>query len=123
MTKVRKKLQFLKLTEKQIERAILEYLVVVKKIKCWKQNNGNFSVGNRYIKTCIDHMGNSVSGIPDICGYLPNGKALYIEVKRPKGKPTELQKHFLDNARESNCSVLVAHSVEEVIQFLKEEGF
>lgn len=76
--------------------------------------------------------GAAPSGFPDITGVLPGGRALYIEVKAPQwrrlnnanravversaGEPSRDQLHFLDAMHEAGALVMVAWSVEEVIE-------
>jgi len=109
-------------TEKQIEREILAYLEL-RTITSWKQNNGCLKAGDRFVKFFMDAKGKSIKGMPDIAGYLPNGRALYIEVKRPKKYPTPEQRAFIINAQESGCLAFIAHSVQEVHEVLLEEGY
>ena len=100
-------------TEKQIERNILSYLAL-KKITAWKQNNGCLKVGDRFVRFFIDHNGKSIKGIPDIAGYLPDGRALFIEVKKPGKYPSKDQKAFLENAKKSGCVAFVARDISDV---------
>lgn len=109
-------------SEKQIECAILEYLQLIN-ITAWKQNSGCLKVENRFVRFATDARGRSVKGISDIPGYLPGGRALYIEVKRPGKYPTPDQKAFLKNAKESGCLAFVARSVQDVTDRLVKEGY
>lgn len=60
-----------------------------------------------------------VMGIPDFCGlYL--GRPLYIEAKRPGGKPTEVQNERHKEIRLAGGLVFVITSVEELEQALKQ---
>ena len=55
----------------------------------------------------------SKKGVPDICMvYL--GKPIFLEVKRPGGKPTELQEYNIKKIREAGGVAEVVHSWEEV---------
>jgi len=53
-------------------------------------------------------------GIPDICGYRKDGKAIFVEVKTGKDKLSEAQKHFLSEAEKAGCIVIVAENIEQV---------
>ena len=101
--------------EKGIERSILEYLAY-RRIFCYKQNNSSFLIGTRFVRAFKNASGNSVCGIPDIAGYMPDGRALFIEVKRPGGKPTPDQKIFIEKAQKAGCLAFFAYSLEDVIE-------
>lgn len=106
-------------SEKEIEREILQYLHLVK-WQAWKQNNGAYQVGNRFVRSFIDHQGKSIKGLPDIAGYTPLGTAFYIEVKRPGKYPTKEQKNFILNAEEAGCLAFVARGVGDVEERIKQ---
>jgi len=57
-------------------------------------------------------------GIPDIIACY-NGKYLAIEVKKPGGKPTELQVWNLEEIRKSGGVAILAYSWAEVEHTLK----
>ena len=59
-------------------------------------------------------------GSSDIVGTLPNGRSLYIEVKRPTGRLTEAQKEFLARAHMAGALAFEARSVEEVDKRIRE---
>lgn len=59
----------------------------------------------------------TTNGIPDLLA-MKNGTAIFIEVKRPGQKPTELQKYRHKELRENGFIVLVITSVEELNQYL-----
>lgn len=61
----------------------------------------------------ITTMGFSRKGTADIIGCLPNGRFLAVEVKRPRLKPTELQKEWLDEKLRLGGVCFVAYSVED----------
>lgn len=57
-----------------------------------------------------------IPGQSDLCGHRPgDGRAWYIEVKRPGEKPRENQERFLRQMRDSGALAGVAHSVEEAV--------
>lgn len=90
--------------EKTIERQIRNYL---DKIGAW------------HIKT----HGNMFSraGTPDIVACL-NGRFVAIEVKRPKGVISELQKANIELIKRAGGVAFIAYSVEEVKRVLQNEG-
>lgn len=59
------------------------------------------------------------NGFSDLFGVLPGGKAIFIEVKTPKGKPSEAQIRFLEAVRRLGCPAGVARSMEDVIKIIK----
>lgn len=57
-----------------------------------------------------------IPGQSDLCGHRPgDGRAFYIEVKKPGGKPRENQERFLQAMCDSGALAGVAHSVEEAV--------
>lgn len=55
-------------------------------------------------------------GQSDLCGHRTgDGRAFYIEVKKPGGKPRENQSRFLQAMRDSGALAGVAHSVDEAV--------
>ena len=57
-----------------------------------------------------------IPGQSDLCGHRPvDGRAWYIEVKKPGEKPRENQERFLRQMRDSGALAGVAHSVEEAV--------
>ena len=60
-------------------------------------------------------------GQSDLCGHRPgDGRAFYIEVKKPGEKPRDNQERFLQAMRNSGALAGVAHSVEEAVGILSE---
>ena len=60
-------------------------------------------------------------GQSDLCGHRPwDGRAWYIEVKKPGEKPRDNQERFLQAMRNSGALAGVAHSVEEAVGILSE---
>lgn len=57
-----------------------------------------------------------IPGQSDLCGHRPgDGRAFYIEIKKPGEKPRENQERFLRQMRDSGAMAGVAHSVEEAV--------
>jgi hypothetical protein len=108
-------------TEAAVLSAILRALRLHPAVKhAWRQNTGAFVVGEeagakRYFRS-------GPKGSPDIHGYLRDGRALFIEVKRPSGRITPEQQSFINDAAGAGCVALVARSVSEVWERLDEES-
>ena len=62
----------------------------------------------------------SPRGIPDIIGIY-RGKFLAVEIKKPRGKLTELQQIFLDRVKNEGGLSVCVHSCEELADFLEKE--
>lgn len=82
----------------------------------------NHTVGQFYTKygalINVGHQGES-----DITGHrISDGRALYIEVKLPGEYPRQNQQAFLNAMRKSGALAGVAHSVEEALAIVNEEG-
>ena len=63
-----------------------------------------------------------IAGIPDRC-FLRDGRAYFIEVKRPKGRLSESQSAMFPKIEAAGCPVAVCRSVEDVEAALLEWGF
>lgn len=112
----------IKIPENQVQRAILQFLTV-HKIFCWRVNNGAMKIDKRYIKFVTDVNGDAVHGIPDICGVLPDGRALFIEVKNSTTLKMSLaQEEFITKADKNGAIAFVANSVDMVAEHLKGYG-
>ena len=64
------------------------------------------------------------SGVPDLLivrNREAHGEALWVEVKGD-GEVTRLQAHTIGQLRRVGCRVLVARSVDDVLNFLNEEN-
>lgn len=105
--------------EAPIQRQILSYLALVPGVRAWRVNSGTCPRSNIRM---------APEGTPDICGYLPDGRALFIEVKPPGWKPERkaererwaIQSAFLEDATSAGCLAFCAHSVEEVSALIME---
>ena len=91
------------MTEKAIVNSILRYLNSLPQCRAEKTWGGGY--GN--------------AGKPDITGCL-KGRRFELEVKKPGGKPTPLQKVTLEQWKEAGAIVAVVHSVDEVKEIMKE---
>ena len=99
----------MKLLEKDIQRAILDYLAY-RKIFAWaNKTQGTFDPVRKVFRA-----GTTAKGIPDILGILPGGRFLGIEVKRKGNYASPDQKDFIARAEALNAACFVAYSVEDV---------
>lgn len=55
------------------------------------------------------------SGIPDLLVLVPGGKAIFIEVKKPGGKPSKLQEYYIAQLRLLGFTAFWSNSVEDVV--------
>lgn len=53
--------------------------------------------------------------------YMLNGKAVFVELKAPGKKPTDLQLRFLDRARQNGFSANWFDNAAKAIAWLKQE--
>lgn len=103
-------------SESQIQASILQWLSYQgTDVMAWRQNAGMVFRQDKTGKTHGVRLG--IMGISDIIGIW-KGKPLAIEVKKPKNKPTVYQEDFLKRFREAGGLALVAHSLEEVQEYL-----
>ena len=81
-------------------------------IEAWRNNNQAVYDPSRKVfrkppKGCI-------KGVPDVAGYFADGKAIFIECKKPGGKVSKEQKEFIRKAQGSGCFAMVADNVVDV---------
>lgn len=108
--------------ESPILKDILHFLAMSGVCIAWRANTGAVRIPQVGKKDRFVRFG--IAGMSDIQGFMIDGRALFIEVKRPGKKPTALQMAFLDNATRHECVALWADSVDAVIeQFKKKWGY
>lgn len=61
-------------------------------------------------------------GFSDLFGVLPGGRAIFLEVKAPSGKPTEAQVNFIEQMQRLGAAAGVTRSIEDAIAICKERG-
>ena len=59
-------------------------------------------------------------GVSDLGATMPGGFALWIEVKKPGGKIGPGQQEFIDYQRSQGACAMIARSVDDVIEAIKE---
>lgn len=62
---------------------------------------------------------NPLAGFPDTSGVTQKGKFWVAEIKRPKNKPTDLQRSWLKLFEDSQCLTAVLTNYDEMIAFIK----
>jgi len=105
-----------KMKESQIQKSILDYLQILEnqnKAYVVRTSSGAVTTDTgRYFKT-------GKAGCPDIL-FLFMGKYIGLEVKIPKGKQSENQKHAEDKIQRAGGFYRIVTSVQDTIDVLKE---
>lgn len=101
----------MKITEKDIQTQILQWLRYQPNVFCWRQNAGmaiNEHKGRKHVWRSSD-----AEGISDIIGVW-GSLAFAIEVKKKPNKPTPKQEMFIENFCRAGGLAFVAYSLEDV---------
>ena len=61
----------------------------------------------------------SMSGVPDRIVFLPGGKIIFVELKRPGERPTALQDRIIEILRRLGADVRVVDSMEKVDEIFR----
>ena len=104
------------MTERQVEAAIQEAFRYRHRITLWKIDAGGR--GLRRGQSERNGGGTGIpAGFPDLLGLEPvSGRAVFIEVKRPGGKPAPHQAMFLALLRSMGAVAFCADSVDSALQ-------
>lgn len=105
-------LQFLKMKESDVQKAILDYLGY-KQIFHYRNNSGAFKTNSGGFYRF------GTPGSPDIIAVI-HGRFIGIECKAPKGKQSENQKMFQQTLEEAGGFYILAYSIDDVEEGLKE---
>lgn len=97
--------------EEHVLKEIVTLLWLHARIRLWRIN---CPVGGR--------MRPNERGIPDLIGYLPGGRFLAIEVKRPKGVRRPEQIQFVADAKAAGAVAFFAESWEDVVREFESAG-
>lgn len=100
-----------KISEKQIQNAILDYLALLPGTYWACNNTGIYDNNRKAYRKPSKHFRHGVS---DILGITNDGTFVAIEVKTSKGRVSEHQKRFLIDVLSNNGIAFVARSVEDV---------
>lgn len=102
--------------ESDLQKQILDYLSYQNGV-FWRINSGGIK-GTRNGKDYY-YKFNSMAGISDIIGIMPNGTFFACEVKIGKNKPTKIQQEFIDMIRSNQGIAFVAYELEDVRAFFE----
>lgn len=69
---------------------------------------------------CIKFVSPSGSGVPDRIVILPNGRIIFVELKREGGIVSERQKYIHKKLRKLNVDVRVVIGMEQAMEFVRE---
>lgn len=105
------------LSEKDIERQILEFLETLPDCFAWKQNTVGAPSGSGGYRLAKSRF--IFRGVSDILGVF-RGRAIAIEVKTRVGKVSPEQEMFMENIRNHGGFAFVARSLDDAIRKMKE---
>lgn len=102
-----------KVTEKQIETAILQFLSTIRGCKAWKnQTTGIFDPHRKVYRTLKGKY--TGKGSADILACI-GGHFVAIEVKKPTGSVVSIHQYkFLEEIRNAGGVAFIARSVDDV---------
>lgn len=101
------------MSEAQEQRAVIEWCEWMR-VPCYHIPNG----GSRDKREAANLKRQGVkAGVPDLCIPVPAGgyHGLYIEMKSPKGKPTERQAEWIRLLRENGYAAYVCKGASSAI--------
>ncbi len=109
-----------KLTENALQIAVIDYLKLVRpRAFYFHVPNG----GRRGKREAAEFKRMGVQpGVADLLFLIPGGRVGAIEMKLPKGRQSADQKAFAETCDELDVKYVVAHSIEEVAQTLRDWG-
>lgn len=96
----------------------------------FRTNAGDFWQGNviysKIYKQNILINIRKIEGLPegysDLSGVrISDGKAVFIEVKTPTGRPTKQQRNFINKMREYGAVAGICRSVKDAVQLITKE--
>ncbi len=109
------------MTERQVESAIQEAFRFRHRITLWKIDAGGRGLRSAGPKVSRGSTG-IPAGFPDLLGLEPvSGRAVFIEVKRPGGKPAPHQAAFLALLRGMGAVAFWADSVDSALRQFREQ--
>jgi hypothetical protein len=91
--------------EQAIMNSIIQYLSI-KGHLVFRMNSGAMKLEKRFMRF-------GAPGMADLL-WLHEGRAIWIEVKTPIGRMSDLQHAFKDDVEKAGCLYLVARSLEDV---------
>lgn len=105
--------------ERDVLSSILQALKFYPQVaRAWRQNTG----AGRFIYpdgSTSQFIRFGFPGQPDICGFMRDGRALFIETKKHCRSMSDDQESFLDQARNAGCVAFCARSVDDLREHLQ----
>ena len=103
--------------EAQVLKAVLRALELHPAVgKVWRVNTGAGKLLRANGASQFIRFG--FPGCPDIQGFTVDGRAIFVEVKRPSGVISPDQAEFIKAAQRAGCVAFIARSVDDVMQGL-----
>jgi hypothetical protein len=103
-------------TEAQVLASVMACLPRLKAMgkiaRYWRNNSGAYAVGEGRARRFVRF---GEKGSPDVIGYLPDGRFMGLEVKKPSGCATPEQSEFIALATASGALCGVVRSVDDVM--------
>lgn len=101
--------------EAQVLKAVLRALELHPAVaRVWRMNTGS---GHLLRKGGASQWINfGFKGSPDIHGFTIDGRAIFVEVKRPSGVVSPEQATFIQAAQRAGCVAFVARGAEDVVR-------
>lgn len=109
-------------SEADLQSQVMAYLNLIAGLHARRQNSGKVkTIHGSWVQL-------APLGTPDIVGHMPDGRALYIELKKPGEKPHgprdrerwKAQEDFIEEAARRNCVAFRARSLEDVARHIGE---
>ncbi len=98
-------------SEGDIQRETLDALLGLG-LTVWRNQSGHVRTGSGYLQL-------GPIGSPDLVGYLPCGRFLGIEVKRPGEKPSKEQAAWLAKASKAGVACTWVTSAKEAVDYVR----
>lgn len=117
MNTARCKVENGKLISKQTANNLTDVIVTYLNLQghfVWRQNNGGVYDPKKKV---FRKNPNHTKGVPDVCGVHKLGYALFVEVKAEGDRLSDEQKEFGVKAAARGAIWIVAHSLDDVINF------
>ena len=100
-------------TEAQVQKAIITYLQLKGWLVAHIPNGGRDAAHRRQMA-----RQGAVNGWPDLVAIDRQGQTLWVEVKTAKGRISPAQKAVISELEARGCQVLVARSLDDVVEYL-----
>lgn len=100
--------------EADLQRFCLRYLAACR-LTAWRCNVAGFKAEGRFFRSLP-------RGHADLQALLPDGRALFVEVKGPRGRLSPWQIAWQDQMRRAGALVLTVKSIEDLRQGLRAAG-